>query len=95
MKQRQQIRYLITAIKRNYRTGGYDVDALRVDNHLNMATQTGVGTTVSMTIAQVQEARMMHQLKTNRQLVGAPIICTVSYDTPNILGSSAFERNTY
>ena len=86
-------RCLISDLHFDRRRGVYLVDVLRVDGSLNFANKTGIGSTVVMTRARLDEAVEIHQVGTKRKLIGAPIICRVKFETGNVLGSSTFERN--
>ena len=61
----------------------------------NMATGTGIASTITMNKAQLDEAKQMHGLRTLKALLGAPVICKVEYNTSNVLGESTFHKNTF
>jgi hypothetical protein len=90
MKKPELLRYLISSINYDRRRNAYLVDVLRVDDSLNFAARTGVGSTLVISKGTLEAARKMH----GQDLIGAPVICKVTYDTGNILGSSAFYANT-
>ena len=95
MKKSKQVRCLISNItKAGAGRDYYFVDVLQADT-ANLATKTGIGSTVVMSKTHVAEALKLHGLKTVKSLVGAPVICSVKHDTGNVLGSSTFYKNTY
>ena len=72
----------------------YRVEVLQADS-ANLATKTGIGSTLLISPTVIKEALAMYGLKSARQLVGAPMQCTVNFDTCNVLGNNSFDRFVY
>ena len=94
MKKPQQIRCLIYRVEFNRRLDRYEVGVLQADS-ANLATDTGIASTLLLTKDQVQAGLKMFELKSPKDLRGAPVQTTVKYEGGNVLGSSSFDKFVY
>lgn len=90
MKQSILRKYLISEIYKKKHPSFYVVDVLAVDESLNMATKTGIGSTIYIPDSALKTAMAEHGLKTVKSMVGFPVTCKTVFEGGNVLGSSSF-----